>query len=105
MPIEDSNDPQDIEKLSKRHKVLEGKQIAAKALLASSQEKLNELKQQARETYGTDDLVKLREKLEEMKRENERKRATYQSHLNEIENQLTEVERQHAEAVSKESQA
>jgi hypothetical protein len=105
MPIEDSNAPQDIEKLSKRHRALEEKQITAKTLLGASQDRLNDLKQKARESYGTDDLVKLREKLEDMKRENEHKRAAYQRHLDEIESQLAEVERQHAEAVSKESQA
>ncbi len=105
MPSKDPDTPQDIEELRKRHKRLEEQKIAAKTKLEASQQTLDELKQQARERHGTDDLEELRRKLEAMKLENERKRADYQRLLDEIERQLAEVEQQHAEAARRESQA
>jgi hypothetical protein len=100
-----SNDhTQDIEELRRRHECLKTKKITAEANLATSCGTLENLKKQAREEYGTDDLEMLRAKLEQMTRENERKRAEYQEHLTTLETQLAEVEARHAEAASKESQ-
>jgi hypothetical protein len=104
-PIEGSDSLQEIEKLRERHKLLEVQKITAEANLKNSQDTLGRLKQQARESFGTDDVEQLRKKLEAMKLENEEKRICYQQHLDEIERQLAEVERQHAEAARKESQA
>ena len=105
MPIEKPAIPQEIEKLRERHKTLEKQKITAEANLKTSETTLKKLREQARESYGTDDLEELRKKLEEMKVENERKRADYQRHIEEIERQLTEVEQQHTEAARKEIQA
>ncbi len=104
IPIEDSDTPQEIEKLRERHRMLAEKKITARANWDTSKAVLERLKQQARDSYGTDDLEELRQKLESMTSENERKRADYQQHLNDIERQLAEVEQQHAEALGKESQ-
>ena len=104
MPIEKSAIPQEIEKLRERHKTLEKQKITAEANLGTSKITLEKLKEQARETYGTDDLDELRKKLEEMRAENDQKRAAYQRDLDEIERQLAEVEQKHAEAAGKELQ-
>ena len=99
-----NGDAEDIEELRRRHESLKTKKITAEANLKTSSQTLENLKKQAREKYGTDDLALLRAKLEEMTEENERKRAEYQKHLAAIETQLAEVEAQHAEAARKESQ-
>ena len=99
-----NKDAQDIAKLRERFEKLNKKKITAEANLQTSNEKLEELKKEAREKYGTDDLAELRASLEEMTEENERKRAGYQEHLTKIETQLADVEAKHAEAGRKENQ-
>jgi hypothetical protein len=95
---------ENIEKLRGRYEILNKKKITAEANLTTSSQTLENLKTQAREKYGTDDLVALRAKLEEMTQDNERKRAAYQEHLTSIETELASVEAIHADAVSKEAQ-
>jgi hypothetical protein len=99
--IDDSARSQDIEKLRERHRALEREKITAEANLNTSTTTLENLKKQARESYGTDDLRELRAKLEAMKAENEQKRADYQRHLDEIERQLKDVEQQHTETAQR----
>jgi hypothetical protein len=88
----------DIEQLRKKHKELETKKIAAEANLHNAETQLHALKQQALERWGTDDLAELKQKLEDMKTDNEKKRAAYQDHIQGIENRLAEVEKQSVEA-------
>ena len=83
---------QDIEDLRKRHMQLVQKKAGAEANLKNANERLDELRKQAREQFGTDDPEQLKAKLEAMKQENERKRAEYQQHLEGIEAALTDVE-------------
>jgi esterase/lipase len=100
-----SNEPQqDIEKLRKRYADLNKQKITAEANLATSTRTLENLKKEAMEKYESDDIESLRNKLKEMKEENERKREGYQKHLTEIEAQLADVEAQHANANKPESQ-
>ena len=73
--------PPDIEALKKRHRELENQRIAAQTNLKTATDQLELLKKESREQYGTDDLDQLRDKLEEMKRDNERKRVEYDRHL------------------------
>jgi hypothetical protein len=94
---------EDIEELRERYEVLRTKKITVEAKLKMSKATLENLQKQARERYGTDDLEELRKRLDAMKFENERKRADYQRHLDDIECQLAEVEQQHTEAGRKES--
>lgn len=89
---------QDIETLRKRHTELDRKRAAAEANLKTATDNLEALKREARELYGTDDLEALRAKLEEMKKENERKRDEYQKHLDEIETGLNELDKQYAQS-------
>jgi hypothetical protein len=92
------NEPvkQSIEALQLRYQKLNEKKIAAETELRVAKERLEELQEQAREKYGTDDLAALQAKLTEMQQENERKRAQYQADLDRIESGLAEVERKFA---------
>jgi hypothetical protein len=87
-----SSPPPDIETLKKRHRELDNLRIAAETNLKTATLQLEQLKRESLEQYGTDDLKQLVEKLEEMRRDNERKRVDYARHLAEIENSLSEVE-------------
>ena len=84
--------PPDIEALTKRHGELHNARIAAQTNLDRATEQLEQLKKDAREQYGTDDLNQLKEKLKAMKLENENKRVEYDRHLAEIEKSLAEIE-------------
>ena len=101
----EQNNARDIEALRKQYENLNKKKITAEANLTTSTQTLENLKKQAQEKYGTDDLDQLRAKLEEMRMENERKRAEYQEHLSAIETQLAEVEANQAKIAHGESQA
>src|SRR5205085_3558075 len=56
--------PQDIEQLRKRHMALVQKKGSAEGALRSANEQLDNLRQQAREQFGTDDLEELKKRLE-----------------------------------------
>ena len=88
----------DIEQLKAKHKELDTARTRAKANLESAQKQLDELRAEARQAYGTDDLDALRQKLAQMRDENERKRADYQQHLEQIQAKLGEVEKTFAAA-------
>ena len=87
----------DIEQLKKRHKELEEKKITAEANLNNAGRLLDELKREAKSKYATDDPAQLQKKLQEMKAENESKRAQYQKHLEEIQTKLAQVEQDFAD--------
>jgi molecular chaperone GrpE (heat shock protein) len=88
---------QDIEELRRRYDYLNQKRIRTDANLQNARKRLEELQEQAKKDFGTDDLDELRAKLTEMKSENERKRSEYQESLDRIECELAEVEQQYAE--------
>jgi chromosome segregation ATPase len=83
---------QTIEQLQERYQELNNKKVAATTLLTQARQQLEKLQREAQEKYGTNDIAALRAKLQEMKDENERKRAEYQADLERIERELTEVE-------------
>ena len=87
-----------IEQLQERHATFNKQQIRVQAQLEEAQKRLAELNQRAKAEFGPDDVEQLREKLETMKRENEQKRAEYQSSLDQIDAKLKEVETEFAEA-------
>jgi hypothetical protein len=91
------DEKQNIEKLKRRYDELNEKKIEAKTNLTSAQERLENLKKEAREKYDTDDLEELKRKLKEMKDENERKISEYQAGLDKIERDLLEVEKKYNE--------
>ena len=88
---------QDIEELRRRYDDLNQKRIRTDANLQNARKRLEELQEQAKKDFGTDDLDELRAKLTEMKSENARKRSEYQESLDRIECELAEVEQQYAE--------
>ena len=81
-----------IEQLTKRYNALNTKKNYADANLLNATKELARIQEEAIANWGTDDLAALEKKLEEMRKENEKKRAEYQSHLEEIEARLAAVE-------------
>ena len=94
MPANPTHPVQDIDALRKRHKELERLKTTEEANLKNAEDNLRDLKNDALEKYGTDDLDALRQKLNDMEAENERKRAEYQAHLQSIQEKLEEVKKQ-----------
>lgn len=84
---------QSIEQLQQRYEKLHTKKIQTEANLENARKQLEQLKREALEKYGTDDLEELRVKLEAMTTENEKKRRDYQVQLDGIEKDLANVER------------
>lgn len=91
---------QSIEDLQRRYQGLHTKKTQAETLRDEAKKRLEELKVQAREKYGTDDAAELQKKLDEMVAENARKVAEYKAHLDSIEQGLAEVERKFASSAS-----
>lgn len=83
---------QTIEELTDRYSKLNEKRVEAVTNAKNAEKRLEELRQQAREEFGTDDVDELREKLKQMEIENERKRAEYQTSLDSIDESLQKVE-------------
>ena len=98
MPIAKADIAQDIELLKKRHRDLDRQKTTAEANHKTAEEQLRKLKDDARAEYGTNDVVQLKQKLAELKQENDRKRADYQKHLDAIETCLGEIEAEYQEA-------
>jgi chromosome segregation ATPase len=97
MPIDKPKPKLDIEALKKRHKELEREKAMSEANFKTATQQLDALKEEARAKYATDDLEQLKKKLQEMKDQNEQKRAEYQGHLEEIETRLAQVEKNFAD--------
>jgi len=91
---------QSIELLQQRYAQLKDKKVEAETELRGAQKRLLELQAQAREKYGTDDVVQLQELLQKLTAENEAKRAAYQADLDRIEGDLAAVERKFADSQS-----
>ncbi|QDT97085.1 hypothetical protein [Gimesia aquarii] len=85
----------DIETLTAQFQKLNKRKIESERDLVNAEKHLNDLKQQAQDEYGTDHLDELKEKLEQIKTENERKRAEYHQTLEQIETELTKIETEH----------
>jgi hypothetical protein len=87
---------QTIEELQRRYQQLRDKKVAAETHYSNAQKQLDDLKRQARETYGTDDVAQLEQMLAKMRQENEQRRAQYQTELDRIEADLAGVEQRFA---------
>ena len=92
MPERDESTPQDIQTLRNRYDALLKKQTQADTRLEEANRQLEQLKAEAREKYGTDDIEQLEKKLREMEASNLSKRAEYQKLLDKIEADLRNVE-------------
>ena len=96
MPTKPEAQPS-IDELRGRFDKLNHQKITTEAELKHAEEDLGRLRREAMETWGTDDLEELQKRLEEMARENERRREEYQKHLDKIDADLAEVERNFAD--------
>ncbi|WP_298858666.1 hypothetical protein [uncultured Gimesia sp.] len=95
MTSNDQNEAPDIETLTAHYQELNKRKIESERDLVNAEKNLDELKQQALSDYGTDNLDELKEKLEQIKTENERKRAEYHQTLGKIETELANIETEH----------
>lgn len=92
MAKSDQADHQSIEQLRDRYEDLNQQKIVFQTKRDTALEQLNKLKASALEQYGTDDVEQLRNKLAQMKKENEKLRSKYQQSLDQIESQLDEIQ-------------
>ncbi|MFP3981780.1 MAG: hypothetical protein ACLFUY_10320 [Desulfobacterales bacterium] len=102
---ESGNTKQSIEELKKRYENLHRKKIQAEANLDNAKKQLEELKQQARKEYGTDEIEALKKKLAEMQAENERRQSEYQQQLSKVESDLAAVEEKYKHADAQNSRS
>ena len=82
---------QSIEQLQARHKQLAEQKIKIETQRDHASAQLEELKSQAREVYGSDDIEKLKSMLEKMKQTNEEKRSKYQEALDAVDSDLAAI--------------
>lgn len=82
---------QNMEELRNRYEKLNAQKIKVETQRDEANKRLASLKDEAREKFGTDDPKQLKQKLSEMKSENEKRRSQYQQKLDSIEQKLSEV--------------
>ena len=80
-----------IEQLQKRYEGLNNQKIKVETQREHALQQLKELKAQAKEQYGSDDLAQLKTMLADMKNKNEEMRQQYQSKLNDIDSDLAAI--------------
>jgi len=85
------NPNQTIEQLQDRFRLLNEQKIKVETQRDHALSQLNDLKSQAKELYGSDDIAELKETLKEMKTSNEKKRSEYQESLDAIDAELAAV--------------
>ena len=86
----DSN--QTMDQLKKRFEELSLMKVKYETQRDSAASELADLKEQALELYGSDDVKQLEKMLSEMKAENEKKRSEYQASLDKIDASLQDVQ-------------
>lgn len=88
--MSDSN--QSMEQLKKRFEELSLMKVKYETQRDTAANELADLKQQASELYGSDDVQQLEKMLTEMKAENEKQRSEYQASLDQIDANLKSVQ-------------
>ena len=88
---------QTIEQLQERFVELDRERTRIETNRENAAKRLGELKAEAREKFGTDDVEQLEKQLAKLKLENEQKRSTYQKKLDKIESSLSEIKEQFAD--------
>jgi hypothetical protein len=83
---------QTIEQLQQRYGQLNTRKIQAETNLDNARKQLDLVKNEARSKFGTDDLQELKQKLADVRADNEKKRREYQEQLDRIDRDLQEVE-------------
>ena len=87
-----SQPAQAIEELKSRFDDLNTQKVRLQTQKERAEEDLAELKQQAHEQFGTDNLKKLEAKLAEMKKQNEKQKSEYQKQLDAIDKKLLQID-------------
>ncbi len=87
-----SNSNQSMEQLKKRFEELSLKKVKYETQRDAAASELADLKRQALELYGSDDVKQLEKTLAEMKTENEKQRSEYQASLDQIDANLKSVQ-------------
>lgn len=87
---------QTIEQLQQRYDDFKSQKVKFETQRDAALEELENLKQEARDTYGSDDVAQLEKILQQMKAENEAKRSEYQQLLDGIDAKLAEVQAEFA---------
>jgi multidrug efflux pump subunit AcrA (membrane-fusion protein) len=94
MNSEEARSPEErLNELKLRYGKLHEEKISAEANHKNALERLEELREEAREKYQTEDIEELKTKLAEMRRENEEKLRIYEASLTSIEKQLSQVKK------------
>ncbi len=83
---------QTIEQLKKRFDKLNETRIRVQHERDTAQAQLEQLRQNAIEQFGTDDVEKLQAQLTEIKQQNEQQRAEYERNLDDIESRLEQIQ-------------
>jgi hypothetical protein len=85
---------QTIDELQVRYQRLAEEKIKVETQRDSAQQQLQEIKADALEQFGSDDLNTLKARLADMKTNNDQKRIDYQKQLDQIEQKLVEIDEQ-----------
>lgn len=86
-----SGESQTIERLQARYESLNEQKIKVSAQREHAQQRLEELKTQAQDQYGSDDVEQLAAMLKQMKSKNEEMRSQYQAALDGIDQDLAAI--------------
>jgi chromosome segregation ATPase len=82
-----------LESLKGDYKELETKKIQTETNIQTLEDELKRLREQAKKTYGTNDLEELKNLLEKRRHENEQLVAGYEQHIQSIKERLAEIEK------------
>ena len=93
-----SSESQTIEQLQARYEGLNEQKIKVSAQREHALQRLEELKTQAKQQYGSDDIEQLALKLKEMKSRNEEMRSQYQATLDGIDRDLAAIDEKFADS-------
>lgn len=88
----DEGKSQSIEELQKRFQGLNEQKIKVETQREHALAQLNDLKAQAKEIYGSDNVDELKQILDQMKASNEEKRSQYQASLDSIDADLSAID-------------
>ncbi|MFK7768951.1 MAG: hypothetical protein AB8B55_17145 [Mariniblastus sp.] len=94
-----SGERQTIEQLQSRFQKFSEQKIKIETQRDHALEQLDDLKSQAKELYGSDDVEQLKSILQEMKNSNEEKRAKYQEALDAIDEDLAAIDEKFAQEI------
>ena len=82
----------EIEELAKRYQQLSNAQVRAQTNLENAEKHLAELEADAKKQFGSSDVEDLKQQLNEIETENQKRKLEYEKHLVSIESKLAEVE-------------